>query len=112
MDVPTTLSTTAAELLAQAREHAGSGRAAQTLTGGADRALRQTLLALLAGARLDEHESPGEATLLVLSGCVVLRASADEATLTAGMHVAIPESRHSVEALEDSAVLLTVVKRL
>jgi quercetin dioxygenase-like cupin family protein len=112
MDVPTTLSALGAELLDKARQHPGSGRAAHTLTGGADRVLRQTLLGLLAGASIDEHESPGEATLLVLSGRVVLRASADEATLSAGMHVAIPDSRHSLEALEDSAVLLTVAKTL
>ena len=112
MDVPTTLSATAAELLDKAREHGSSGRAAHTLTGGADRALRQTLIGLLAGATLDEHESPGEATLLVLSGRVVLRTNSDETTLSAGMHLAIPASRHAVEALEDSAILLTVAKNL
>jgi quercetin dioxygenase-like cupin family protein len=112
MDTPTTLSATAAELLDKAREHGSSGRAAHTLTGGADRMLRQTLIGLVAGATLDEHENPGEATLHVLSGRVVLRASTDETTLSAGMHVAIPDSRHSLEALENSAILLTVAKHL
>ena len=112
MDVPTTLSATAAELLDKARQHGRSGRAAHTLTGGADRALRQTLIGLLAGATLDEHESPGEATLYVVSGRIVLRAGTDETELSAGMHVAIPDSRHSLAALEDSAILLTVAKTI
>ncbi|HZV25027.1 MAG TPA: LuxR family transcriptional regulator [Acidothermaceae bacterium] len=112
MDAPTALSATAAELLDKAREHGSSGRAARTLTGGADRMLRQTLIGILAGATLDEHENPGEATLQVLSGRVVLRTSTDETTLTAGTHVAIPDSRHSVEALENSAILITVAMHL
>jgi quercetin dioxygenase-like cupin family protein len=112
MDAPTTLSATAAELLDTAREHGSSGRAAHTLTGGADRMLRQTLIGLTAGAALDEHESPGAATLQVLSGRVVLRAGTDETELSAGMHVGIPDSRHSLAALEDSAILLTVAKTI
>ena len=47
---------------------ARAGRAAHTLYGGRDHALRQTVLALAAGHGLDDHESPGEATLLVLRG--------------------------------------------
>jgi len=108
MDAPITLPATAAELLDKAREQGSSGRAAHTLTGGADRMLRQTLVGLVAGATLDEHENPGEATLYVVSGRVVLRAGADETMLSPGMHIAIPERRHSLAALEDSAILLTV----
>ena len=112
MDTPTTLSATAAELLNQAREHGSAGRAAHTLTGGADHVLRQTLVGLTAGAALDEHESPGEATLYVVSGRIVLRAGTDETELSAGMHVGIPDGRHSLAALEDSAILLTVAKTI
>lgn len=40
--------------------------------GGHERSLRQTLIALRADARLDDHESPGDATLQVLAGRVLL----------------------------------------
>ena len=45
---------------------APGGRSAQTVYGGHEHALRQTVLALTAGSSLDEHESPGEATVQVL----------------------------------------------
>ena len=102
-------------LTALAREHleaaraASSGRSAHTVYGGHEHALRQTLIALTAGSELDEHESPGEATLQVCrEGC----ASPTQAHWdgTAGDHIVIPPSRHGLHALEDSAVLLTVVK--
>ena len=44
----------------------GSGRAADTVHGGHEKALRQTVVALVAGQALAEHENPGEATVLVL----------------------------------------------
>lgn len=47
---------------------ASSGRSAHTVYGGHDHHLRQTLIALAADHRLDEHESPGEATLQVQDG--------------------------------------------
>ena len=65
-------------LTALAREHletaraASSGRSAHTVYGGHEHSLRQTLIALTAGSRLDEHDSPGEATLQVLHGRVSL----------------------------------------
>jgi hypothetical protein len=37
---------------------AASGRSAETVYGGHEHALRQTVLALTAGSSLDEHESP------------------------------------------------------
>jgi hypothetical protein len=37
----------------------GSGRAADTVHGGHEKALRQTLVALAAGQALAEHENPG-----------------------------------------------------
>jgi hypothetical protein len=39
-----------------------AGWDAQTVYGGHAKTLRQTLIALTAGQRLDEHENPGEAT--------------------------------------------------
>ena len=48
-----------------------------TVCGGHEHVLRQTLIALRAGSHLDEHASPGEATLQVLHGRVSLVAGDD-----------------------------------
>ncbi len=97
------------ELLDQARG-AHSGRAAHTLHGGREHALRQTLIALAAGHDLAEHDSPGEATLQVVSGRIDFH-TADGATWegAAGDLLTIPLQRHSVAALADSVLLLTAV---
>jgi quercetin dioxygenase-like cupin family protein len=98
------------EHLERAR-NASSGRSAHTVHGGHQNQLRQTLIALAAGHRLDEHESPGEATLQVLAGTVTLVTGDERQDSAVGAIVPIPDSRHSLEAVEDSAVLLTVVVR-
>ena len=88
---------------------AHSGRAAHTVHGGHDHPLRQTVIALAAGHELGEHISPGEATLQVLRGHVRLRAGDDTVDGSTGDYLVIPAARHSLEAIEDSAVLLTVL---
>jgi quercetin dioxygenase-like cupin family protein len=93
--------------LAQARQ-SGNGRSACSIHKGHDRALHQTVLALVAGCELAEHESPGEATLQVLQGRVRLIAGDKAWDGTVGDYVTIPPERHSLAALEDAAVLLTV----
>ncbi|MFF5155340.1 cupin domain-containing protein [Streptomyces sp. NPDC000348] len=85
-----------------------SGRSATTVHGGHGHALRQTLLALTAGTALADHESPGEATLLVLRGRVRLTSGGTEWEGRTGDLIDIPPARHGLEALEDAAVLLTV----
>lgn len=90
---------------------ASSGRSAHTIYGGHERALRQTLIALRAGSMLDDHENPGEATLQVLHGRVTLIAGDDRWNGSPGDLVTIPNSRHALEAVEDSVVLLTVAMR-
>ena len=89
---------------------ASSGRSAHTVLGGHDNTLRQTVIALSAGRGLDEHESPGEATLQVLHGHVRLTSGATSWEGTVGDLLVVPGERHSLAAVEDSCVLLTVVK--
>lgn len=97
-----------------AREHvikagsASSRRSAVTLHGGHDHALRQTLVALTAGSVLAEHESPGEATVQVVLGKVLLSSGDDSFEGRPWDLLTIPPARHTLQALEDCAVLLTV----
>lgn len=101
---------------ALARQHletaraATSGRSAHTVYGGHEHNLRQTLMALTAGNGLDDHESPGEATLQVLRGRVRLTTGKAGWEGAAGDHLVIPRTRHGLTAIEDSVILLTVAK--
>lgn len=103
------LTALARELVASAKTK-GSGRSARTVYGGHERVLRQTVIALTKGSSLDEHENPGEATVNVLSGRLLLKAGDVAWEGSPGDHIAVPPTRHSVEALEDTAFLLTVAK--
>jgi quercetin dioxygenase-like cupin family protein len=99
----------ARELLKRATEAAG-GRAAQTVVGGHERVLRQTVIAMVKDATLAEHANPGEASLHVLHGRVVLTAASQSWEGRDGDLIVIPDAPHSLQALQDSAVLLTVAK--
>jgi quercetin dioxygenase-like cupin family protein len=103
------LQATARELLDRARDASG-GRAASTVIGGHEKTLRQTVIAMVKGAVLREHENPGEATVHVLTGRVRLSAGQDSWDGRSGDLLVVPVSTHALEALEDSAVLLTVAK--
>ena len=92
------------------RARSASGRSASTVFGGHEQALRQTLMAMTAGTSTGDHGSPGEATLQVLQGRIQLTAGEDAWEGRAGDLLLIPPTTHSVTAVEDAAVLLTVVK--
>ena len=86
-----------------------SGRAAVTI--GRDRRMTVVLTALRAGVEIHEHEAPGPATLLVLSGSLSLYAASGPGAagrrLTAGNAVLFPpEVRHRITGDEDGAFLL------
>jgi quercetin dioxygenase-like cupin family protein len=104
----TSLTVLARQQLERARS-AAHGRSAHTVYAGP--VLRQILIALAGGQRLDEHENPGEATVHVLNGQVRLVAGDASWTGSAGDLLVVPDTRHSVEALEDAVILLTIVKR-
>jgi quercetin dioxygenase-like cupin family protein len=100
------------ELLTRATgSDAPGSRAAQTVVGGHEKALRQTVIALARDAALAEHASPGEATLYVLRGRVTLSCGAQSWEGRDGDLLLIPDAPHSLTAQADSAVLLTVVKQ-
>ena len=103
-------------LEARVREHleraraATTDRSAETVYGGHEHVLRQTVIALRAGAEMSEHDNPGEATLLVLRGRVRMHSEAESWDGMTGDLLIVPPARHSLVALEDSAALLTVAK--
>lgn len=104
-------------LVAMARElqeqAAGTdaGRTARTVMGGHERVLRQTIIAMVKDAALSEHANPGEATVYVLHGRVQLESDGNIWIGRDGDLLIVPEAPHSLLALQDSSVLLTVAKR-
>ena len=100
----------ARELLEDAGQ-SDAGRAATTVVGGHEHVMRQRVVALKAGSQLSEHENPGEATVQVLQGRVKLVAGDIVRKGAAGHLIVVPDRRHTLEAEEDSAVLLTTALR-
>jgi quercetin dioxygenase-like cupin family protein len=108
MDAMEDLTLLAEQHLARARQ-AEHGRSAHLFLH--DGPLRQSIIALMAGAELEEHTAPPAASLQVLRGRVRLisKESADSVELRAGQVLNIPQGRNAVRALHDSALLLTSV---
>jgi quercetin dioxygenase-like cupin family protein len=94
----------------EAARRSSAGRAAHTVVGGHEHVMRQTVIALLAGHELADHANPGEATVHVLTGRVSLVSGDDAWEGRRGDLLVVPPDTHRLEALEDTAVLLTVAK--
>lgn len=96
--------------LAQVRLERGyreGERNANTLVKGDT--FRIVLTALRAGDRLHEHEAPGWISIQAVAGRLRVRASGQTVELSTGHLLALAAGiRHDVEALEDSAFLLTI----
>lgn len=86
------------------------GRAADTVVGGHEKVLRQTVIAYTAGSGMGEHESPGEGTVYLIKGRIRLLAGDHIWEARTGDLLILPQVRHSLEAIEDSIMLLTVAK--
>ena len=67
------------------------------------------VIGMIAGAVLKEHSNPGEATVQI-AGRVRLSTGDLSWEGRTGDLLIVPDARHSLEALVDSAVLLTVAK--
>jgi quercetin dioxygenase-like cupin family protein len=105
----TSLTDLVADELIQARKAEG-GRRIRQVHGATGERLRQVLITLAAGGELPDHDRPGEATLQVLRGRVRFTTVGGGSWQGGpGELLAIPDERHAVTALEDSAVLLTIV---
>jgi quercetin dioxygenase-like cupin family protein len=87
---------------------ARNGRSAHTVYGGHEHVLRQTVIALTAGQTLAEHTSPGEATVYVLQGRVRLTSEGESWQASSGDLLIVPDGLHTLTAMQDAVVLLTV----
>jgi quercetin dioxygenase-like cupin family protein len=99
----------ARELAAKAAAAKG-GRAAETVLGGHEKVLRQTVIAMVRDAELTEHANPGEASVYVLRGRVALVSAGQSWEGRDGDLLIVPDAPHGLKALQNSVVLLTVAK--
>ncbi|MDO8432091.1 MAG: hypothetical protein Q7S58_06725 [Candidatus Binatus sp.] len=69
------------------------------------------LVALHAGAVMKEHRAAGPMTLAVIEGSIHFKACGEELVMRRGGLLALGDAiQHEVEALEESAFVLTVNK--
>jgi quercetin dioxygenase-like cupin family protein len=96
------------ELLHQQESWRKGDHTAKTLVKQPD--LRVVVTALRQGGRIEEHRAPGRITIQTLTGRLRLHAHDKDIDLPAGHIVVLePGAAHGVEALEESAFLLTIV---
>ncbi|MGJ9421399.1 cupin domain-containing protein [Aeromicrobium sp. CF3.5] len=93
----------------QIARQASSGRSGHKLYGGREHQMHLTMIALTAGRMLDEHNNPGEALVQVVSGHVVVEGAGQRLEGSAGDLLVVPDAPHSLEALEESVIVLMTV---
>ncbi len=95
------------EQLRHGRNYENGGPSGRTLLKEQD--LRIVLMALKAGGRMLEHSASGPCSIHAIEGLVRVHLADRQAELGPGCLLAIESAiRHDVEALEDSAFLLTI----
>ncbi len=95
-----------AQLHAQTAWHHGD-RNAKTLVKGPD--FRIVLIALRAGSRMEEHQAAGRISVQTLAGHLRLQIAGTSVDLPEGRLASLePAMPHAVEAVEESAFLLTM----
>lgn len=96
-----------ASALREEPEYAANGRNGVTLVKTLG--LRVVLEVLRSGAELAEHRAPGSITVQVLEGEVRFHTGEETFRIREGEMLALPASRpHAVEAVRDTAFLLTI----
>jgi quercetin dioxygenase-like cupin family protein len=84
-----------------------SGHSAKTLARYPD--LRLVLIALAGGHRIEQHQTRGRVSIHVVEGKITLQVGREQVELGAGCLLELaPDTAHDVEAVEPSALLLTV----
>lgn len=84
-----------------------AGRNSKTLVKYAD--FRVVLMALKAGVRVEQHQAEGRISVQTIAGHISVRASGRTFDLPTGSLLALDRATvHDVQALEESAILLTI----
>ncbi|GAA2246821.1 hypothetical protein GCM10010401_20590 [Rarobacter faecitabidus] len=96
-----------ASLHLDAARKSAMGRSAEVLLH--DGPLRQSIIALTAGSRLADHNSPPAATIQVIEGRIQISSEYTLDEVRAGQLTLLTHDRHGVLAMEDSVFLLTTV---
>lgn len=92
-----------------AMDHGSAGRVAHPVVSLPG--LRALLVSMKAGARWDQHATPGRITVQPLNGSIRLRWHNQDATLTTGKLLALAGNvPHDVVAETDAVFLLTVAR--
>ena len=96
------------EALASRAESSASGRAAKTLVK--EGPLRMTLVALKAGASLQQHQTAGPSSIQALSGMARVETPAGTTVLPPGGLVVLDAGvAHSVTAIEHSILVVSLI---
>ena len=98
-----------AELAQLERERTATGAAQSAKTLAKYPSLRVVLIAIGEGGRIPEHQTAGRITIQTLVGHVRTHAAGRVFDMTAGRVLVLDQSvRHELEAIVDSAVILTI----